>query len=441
MPDVNAKAAACTILYEKLNPSQREIRLMKIKPAETDDVLEQLICTLVKDSLLQLKHRYVALSYVWGDAAGDVEPIVIDGHQVNATRNLVDFLKRCREYTKLCPDVDWLCMYLWVDAICINQKDLSERSDQVTQMASIYRSAHMTMSWLGIAADDSDYAIGNILAMSKKIQECQENGDTRRSDPLSWMKPEQIEWWQPNQDAGSTNPDSNRFWTSLTNLLARAYWRRAWVTQEIVLSKNVFAMCGESFFPLLRVWHIVGWLRTINGRPSPIRERESVETTIQRDKQAVIKARGGAKHLELSLLSKKLRKQVEAGEIKTPLAWRRLILETRTQQATDPRDKLYSVLGLLDSGLRPEYSLPVESVSFLNSQRTVSWPRAASIRLFTSRDMDCSRELPRIQRTHCLFLRGRRTGTCFPKSQIGRSCTKKRQDELRAAGPTETVSP
>lgn len=38
---------------------------------------------------------------------------------------------------------------LWVDALCINQVDNTERSQQVAQMGKIYSDARETIAWLG----------------------------------------------------------------------------------------------------------------------------------------------------------------------------------------------------------------------------------------------------------------------------------------------------
>ena len=38
---------------------------------------------------------------------------------------------------------------LWIDAVCINQNDISERNHQVLLMGDIYRGATTVLSWLG----------------------------------------------------------------------------------------------------------------------------------------------------------------------------------------------------------------------------------------------------------------------------------------------------
>jgi hypothetical protein len=48
---------------------------------------------------------------------------------------------------------------MWIDAICINQEDSSERNHQVGQMSLIYSQALMVIVWLGPETEDSHEAI------------------------------------------------------------------------------------------------------------------------------------------------------------------------------------------------------------------------------------------------------------------------------------------
>lgn len=84
--------------------------------------------------------RYHCLSYVWGDASDRV-PISLNGQAFSITRNLWIALRRLRWYGQL--------DYLWVDAICINQDDMYEKSQQVRKMADIYSQTQEVIIWLG----------------------------------------------------------------------------------------------------------------------------------------------------------------------------------------------------------------------------------------------------------------------------------------------------
>ncbi len=90
---------------------------------------------------------YRALSYVWGSSERTHE-IWIDGHPIPITANLFEALRAIQEQAR----VD---TYIWADAICINQEDATERSEQVQLMRTIYHDAIHVHIWLGRATVDT----------------------------------------------------------------------------------------------------------------------------------------------------------------------------------------------------------------------------------------------------------------------------------------------
>jgi Heterokaryon incompatibility protein (HET) len=44
----------------------------------------------------------------------------------------------------------------WIDALCINQEDVSERNHQVRMIGKIYSQAQGIVAWLGRARNNSD---------------------------------------------------------------------------------------------------------------------------------------------------------------------------------------------------------------------------------------------------------------------------------------------
>jgi hypothetical protein len=50
-------------------------------------------------------------------------------------------------------------LMLWVDAICIDQTDASEKSYQVGLMARIYMQAHQVIVWLGDGDRESYFTL------------------------------------------------------------------------------------------------------------------------------------------------------------------------------------------------------------------------------------------------------------------------------------------
>ncbi|KAF3052211.1 hypothetical protein E8E11_010002 [Didymella keratinophila] len=93
---------------------------------------------------------YKALSYVWGDP--DVtSAILVNGAIFEATTNLISALLNLRK--------DHHAEVFWIDAICMNQRNVQERNHQVQMMAKIYKGAEEVIAWLGESADDSDEAL------------------------------------------------------------------------------------------------------------------------------------------------------------------------------------------------------------------------------------------------------------------------------------------
>jgi hypothetical protein len=131
------------------------IRLLKLLPHR--DITGPLQCSLIEyplDDLVESNHHlYDSLSYVWGSPEMS-QSISIDDCYIPITTNLHTALLHLRDR--------FLERIIWVDAICINQQDLSERGSQVQRMAMIYALANRVIVWLGEAEDNSDQALEEI---------------------------------------------------------------------------------------------------------------------------------------------------------------------------------------------------------------------------------------------------------------------------------------
>ncbi|KAF2742128.1 heterokaryon incompatibility, partial [Sporormia fimetaria CBS 119925] len=84
--------------------------------------------------------EYYALSYVWGDM-NHTEQILVDGAPIHVTKNLVAAV-RVLQRSNLKTAA------LWIDAICINQNDMTERAAQVRLMGRIYKNSEGVVAWL-----------------------------------------------------------------------------------------------------------------------------------------------------------------------------------------------------------------------------------------------------------------------------------------------------
>ncbi len=111
---------------------------------------------------LQLEHfesprvpSYIALSYVWGDP-NNSHPVNVDCRGINVTQNLYDALLHISELSSIFEEglsrqseSGQAELFLWIDAICINQRNIDEKSKQVPKMTEIFSSAYTVLIWLG----------------------------------------------------------------------------------------------------------------------------------------------------------------------------------------------------------------------------------------------------------------------------------------------------
>lgn len=131
--------------YTPLDVGKREIRLLQIGP--------DLTCSLQNVSLDD-RPPYIALSYYWG-APGNQLPVTVSGTEVMLRKTLHCFFEILRQRFTL--------LTVWVDVLCINQRDRTEQSRQVVMMGDIYQQASSVYEWLGEADADIDYALEYVM--------------------------------------------------------------------------------------------------------------------------------------------------------------------------------------------------------------------------------------------------------------------------------------
>jgi hypothetical protein len=136
--------------YQPLQTTPQEFRLVLIQPGSFASPIS---CTL-QHAYLQDNPSFEALSYVWGDPK-DTVPIFLDNHIFCVTRNLESALRHLRW--------DDAPRTFWIDAICIDQRNVRERGHQVQSMGEFYRAAERTTVWLGKEFEHTGLAFEYIL--------------------------------------------------------------------------------------------------------------------------------------------------------------------------------------------------------------------------------------------------------------------------------------
>lgn len=293
---------------------QNEFRVLVLEPGARE---EQIFCRLIvcrtSDDL-----PYEALSYVWGSSTA-TKAIRCNGQDFAVTENLHDALLRLRHPRQ--------ARLLWVDAVCINQGNTTERGHQVKNMAKIFSAARRVIVWLGRGTDRTLMAISSL----RKLQ----NQSSVLSELYPWLDVPfsdqsnvgRVEAWLKFgiklglETEAFVLPLSDQI--ALEALLELPYFTRVWVFQEVAKAKVATVMCGRNRFD---------WATLASAA------RDFVHSGLAA--QLSEKAKAGA---EAVMEMEKARKQVLKGDQRGLLS---ILLATSSAECSDPRDRVYGVLAL-----------------------------------------------------------------------------------------------
>jgi hypothetical protein len=194
--------------YRPLDNDSNEIRLLKVSPGFGSDMIS---CTLAHASLDSCL-TYRAISYTWGGPTA-LKTILLDGEKFQVRRNAYDALLQLRSLSEF--------GIFWIDAICINQSDNSERNLQITKTRRIFSQATNVAIWLGRSYESSQRAFAFIGL----------HYQNRNSK-------EAIIRIIKDANAGEDLD-------AVVRLFNREYWNRVWVVQEIASASNSTVYCGN----------------------------------------------------------------------------------------------------------------------------------------------------------------------------------------------------
>ncbi|RSL44663.1 hypothetical protein CEP53_011130 [Fusarium sp. AF-6] len=320
-------------LYHPLDVNTQELRLLEICPSEVSSSPIQV--KIFPRRFEDVRGQFIPFSYVWGDPI-DTETIIINEIPRKIPKNLSLFLRQIRAFLPdILAEIPWEKPALfWADSICINQDDTEERNHQVRLMSSIYGTAPAVLSWLG-HTEDSDLALDIPDACVRWLYACKER-NPEWAGPGSW-DPNFDGWmercpqfWEFFEYFGETNP----YWEALRTLLELPYWKRTWIFQEITLPAATFLMYGSALIktPSLVALHI--WLSEFAIRPAS---------------NFPFLGQGNYHKLLITL----------ADQQRPTLA---LVPILGSLRASDPRDKIFGLLGVMDTQLVADYQKPVVQV-------------------------------------------------------------------------------
>jgi hypothetical protein len=200
------------------------IRLVQIEQTSLANGIE---CRTKHFPLTELP-PYIALSYACGPRPANFG-IGLNGKNWYIRENLSHYLRQRMQMKPTSRE------WLWIDAICINQSNLSERAHQVKLMADIYSKASRVLVWLGPAYEDSDAAMVALL-------------DVHTFGWLQEYLPRLLglpTWYILNGPEFAQIRYQMPLILAMRSLCSREYWHRLWCLQELKLSGDKDIMCGS----------------------------------------------------------------------------------------------------------------------------------------------------------------------------------------------------
>jgi hypothetical protein len=312
--------------YDVLDETRFQIRLFRI----TDFRGEELCVHGALETFdLETAPPFQALSYVWGSEARK-SSVHIGEAQIGIRSNLYDFLKT---YSKALPatrrKMSSFSNYFWIDQLCINQNAVGEKNHQVQLMGRIYKRTERTIAWLG--ADMPDFsAAARVVERAPRRRHPKHIYKFARSTTQTLIRNE-------HQSAGdATRRASHMIWDRSSRRARQnqrvhmviggsEYWTRLWVVQELLLANDIFLMGGT------------GCLEWAKLASSSIVEERPPNMSYAQEMMRVFMAHrrwGQNKAYRYQRLSN-------------------IIAEFSRNDCTDPRDKIYALLGLLPEGKVP----------------------------------------------------------------------------------------
>jgi hypothetical protein len=221
--------------YIPIHASQ-EIRVLQLEPATSfaKPIVTHLFLRKI-DEVDYPQHplpTYHGVSYCWG-AVQDVVWMMCDGQRLKITKNVDVMLRHLRK--------EHLPRNLWVDAICINQANDAEKAEQVGRMDRIYECADKVHIWLGTAAPKDE--IQSIFAVLR-----------------NWaLRPRHL----PPIDLNGVPPP---LLAAIDAFLARPWFARRWILQEVKLAHTVTVHCGQHRISWAWIRHVMDTLSATGNR-------------------------------------------------------------------------------------------------------------------------------------------------------------------------------
>jgi hypothetical protein len=420
-------------------PSPRSFRLLRFleNQEEYDDPMYE-----IETYYLDQAPPYSALSYTWDSPIRVLSKSEFDGWDPEENNNTFtdvggDVINNSQQVGENLYDALTTLSqsrageHLWVDALCIDQENLSERSAQVLLMAEIYSSAQRTILYLGNYAPDLPgvkMVLDEFRPAYMKWYTSLEAGMEAYSNRT--LVTSQI-FLQEINLKGSTM-DWVGHWRSLRKFFWRHRWfQRVWTIQEVSLASSIEVVCEEDTLQ----WEAI--LETITILQNSDLALPEIESCVSNPHPSLrTPLRSINKLVSIwtmcaSITSEKEKFKKELKDIfgtdssfENWYAFFLLLLhETRSQDCSDPRDKVYATWSLaknfapqgLESAILPDYTVSVED-TYLSATKALclNLPKLAALSYVLRSDVNESISIPSWVPNFTVQPHGMVTVLCYP---------------------------
>ena len=329
-----------------------EIRILDVLPARHSGApyLQGHIRTI----RLTTQHRpnWECVSYTWGAPIMDHDVIILDegSDRIIGRVPITQRLHGCISHLRY----ENGSRSLWIDQICIDQRNITERGKQVQMMKQIYASAERALVWLGEPESEDDLArleetIQALKSMtlseeklSDKIPELREEyprmTSNRRSQLNLAQEKHDIKAFSHHAPSDMVPPaiqfEPNKWQKAAMGLFKSGWSTRAWIVQEFIVPAEIIVhygpltMSDSTFIRLISVLRMgllvnhVGFT-FLSYHRNYWQERGTIGTTFDR---------GSANDPDFITLLHQMQ-------------W--------NTQASDPRDKIFAFIALKGSDMVP----------------------------------------------------------------------------------------
>ncbi|RDW79831.1 hypothetical protein BP6252_04469 [Coleophoma cylindrospora] len=397
-------------MYSRLPSGSRTIRLAVLKPGSARDIVT---CTLHEHSL-GVKLQYKALSYAWDNNPSYSRlTMVCNGQDLEVPSNLYLALRRIRHIES--P------LTLWVDTLCINQADNDERNHQVGMMREIYENSEEVVIWLGekeaagrLAAQKLDQvgALEFYNLGQRRIEWCsKENNDDvlkvrcytqvfENSKNMTFSLADIFGAdtfgdgsvdifgafcliYQLAQGVRSVDIAFYRHITwaggvvrALWAIMDLPWWRRTWVVQETVVARKATIYYSNFTAP---------WTMFSMAARNFVKDRISDNLDLfgsQLTRDPLVKFSRTILDIESTRSDWETLQRIEL---------RQILRKFRSREASDKRDKVFALLGLIrywedGATIYPDYTLTVEQVFWRTTISMISSAKSLSVLAGTLQD-------------------------------------------------------